>query len=250
MNKDRKLVFQKLQIPAGWQIQKNIFFDVEPISNEIEGLPKDENGLPIFEAELIFAQHENSKWILDMGWIGEDDPKGEFQLDIIKGSFRDNDPIIICQTKDKDEIVEAVNKTMLRISQESGDIEQQCLPLKDLIIRGGWKVAYNSFFDIKSLKESEKLTFLRQHSRGETNTILRLESWPSAEQVIELSWQVIDDNQICYTAVTFYGGNAKDILIKFQTKDIEEVAIIIEKLCLWKDTRPKSKRPVQQSRNV
>ncbi len=46
MNKEQKLMLQKLQIPAGWQITKNIFFDVEPIVDEIEGLPKDKNNGP------------------------------------------------------------------------------------------------------------------------------------------------------------------------------------------------------------
>lgn len=250
MNKDRKLILQKLQIPAGWQITKNIFFDVEPITNETEGLPKDKNSWPIFEAELIFAQHEKSKWVLDMGWIPEDDPEGEFQLDIIKGSFRDNDPIIICQTKNKDEIVEAINKTMLKISQENGGIDEKSLPLKGLIIHGGWTVRHNSFFDVELFTELEKLTFFNQHIKNQTNTILRLDTWPSVERVIELNWQLTEDKEICYIASTFYEANPKDILFQLQTKDINEVSSIIEKLCLWKDTRPKSKNSRQQFQGI
>lgn len=250
MNKDRKLILQKLQIPAGWQIQKNIFFHVEPIVNEIEGLPKDKNGLPIFEAELIFAQHEKSKWILDMGWIAEDDPEGEFQLDIIKGSFRDNDPIIICQTKNKDEIVEAINKTMLKISQENKDIDEKSLSLKGLIIHGGWTVRHNSFFNVELLTESEKLAFFNQNIGNKENTLLRLETWPSVERVVTVNYQITPEKEIYYIAKTFDINVPNQALFQLETKNIEEVPNIVEKVCLWKEPKQKNKNSKHQFQGI
>lgn len=246
----KNIKLQQLRIPKGWQIIKNIFFDVNPTKElKIKGL-SDDDGWILFEQELLFAIDEKSEWIIDMGWITEYDPEGEFSLSLVKKDYRISDPIIICQTKNKDEIVEAINKTMLKISQENGGIDEKSLPLKGLIIHGGWTVRHNSFFDVELFTELEKLTFFNQHIKNQTNTILRLDTWPSVERVIELNWQLTEDKEICYIASTFYEANPKDILFQLQTKDINEVSSIIEKLCLWKDTRPKSKNSRQQFQGI
>lgn len=233
MNTESKLTIQKLRFPAGWKIWKNVFFDIEPVVNDVGDLPK-EKGIPFFEAELLYAEHEKSKWIIDMGWIPEDDPSGEFRLDVIKESFSLNDPITICKTRDKNELVEAINKTMLQISQESRDIPLGCPLLKDLIVRGGWKVTHNNFFNTDHIPESKRLAFLGTE-------MLRLEIGSPAKYVIDLSWQPAYDSKGCYTASIFELQDTKNILYRLETTNINEVPTIIEKLCLWKDPKPKSK---------
>jgi hypothetical protein len=229
----KNIHLQPLCVPTGWKIIKNIFFDVEPILNEDGELPK-EKSIPYFEAELLYAEHEKSKWIINMGWTPEDDPDGEFRLDIIKESFSLNDPIAICQTKDKNKIVEAVNQTMLKISQESGDTPLDCPALKEFIIRGVWKVTHNSFYNTKEVLDLEKQTSPRP-------AMLRLETGSPTKYIINLSWQPTSEPKGCYTVSIFQPHAPTNILYKLETSNINEIPSIIDKLSRWQTHRPKQK---------
>lgn len=246
----KNIKLQQLRIPKGWQIIKNIFFDVNPTKElKIKGLP-DNDGWVLFEQELLFAIDEKSEWIIDMGWITEYDPEGEFSLSLVKKDYRISDPIIICQTKNKDEIVEAINKTMLKISQENADIDEKSLPLRGLIIHGGWTVTHNCFFNVELLTESEKLTFFNQNIGNKENTILRLETWPSVERVVVVNYQITPEKEIYYIAKTFDINLPNQTLFQLETKNVEEVPNIVEKVCLWKELKQKNKNSKPQFQGI
>jgi hypothetical protein len=219
---------QTLRVPAGWKICKNIFYDVQPDPElKIEGMTNDEVWF-LFEQELLFAEFENPRWILDMGWTPDCDPSGEFHLRLVKEDYRTNEPIAICKTKDKNEIVEAINQTMARISRGNEDNIVNEPPLMPLKIHSNWKVVHNEFYDMEL---SEDIDYLK---------LLKLETHPKAIYKIDLTWATGTDSVKQYIA-RLVDNNGEALVLK-ETAEINEVPGIIDQLSRHQDRRPKRKK--------
>lgn len=105
---------QPLIIPTGWTVDWNQFYDVEPGADLlIEGLP---NGdvWELFLQNLLQLKYSNSNLILDLSWIPEADPNGNYQLELITNQDWEN-PITTFQSRSKNEIVEKINALLLEI---------------------------------------------------------------------------------------------------------------------------------------
>lgn len=232
---------QRLRIPAGWTILKNLFYDIEPTPDlEIEGLtPIDGTAWSLFDYELVYAEHYEQKMILDLGWQPEYSSEGEYVLNLVKESYSTNDPITMCRTRNKAEIVEAVYQAMLKTSMDNGDFEEKGFMLKALTIPSGWTMVHNQFFDIDLKSQIDKAELF-----GAGMLKLETPPHPQGRRNIDLSWQPAHDpsGKFVATLMLTGGDDVENPVSVMETTDIDEVPAIIKQLCSWWEPRPKHKR--------
>lgn len=68
-----------LQIPAGWMVDQNHFYDVSPA----EALAGDRLKFP-FVQDILHMRNDYRRLALDLGWYPEGDPDGMFRLVLIQ----------------------------------------------------------------------------------------------------------------------------------------------------------------------
>lgn len=226
---------QPLRIPAGWRIYKHEFFNLEPKGQpKVKGFPNDDGWL-LFEQDLLMVKHERQEIILDMGWAPQYDPAGQFILDMVKGDYLRNNPATIYETREKAEIVQALEVEMLRISKASGDylVEGEDLMLQPLRITGGWRVLHNQFFDlvlqsrlrVRGLPNEDGWAVFGAH-------MLQLETSFDAEYKIDLSWEPAHDPAGRYVVRLIRHYNGAHPLEQHETRDKDEVTEVIRRLCV------------------
>jgi len=111
---------QSLEIPTGWTVTWNQFYDIEPNSNiYLDGLP-DGDVWELFLQDLLQLKHFNKNIILDLGWTPEANPEGSYLLQVIADEDWST-PIVVYKSKNKSEVVGKIDDLLLKIA--SGDIE-------------------------------------------------------------------------------------------------------------------------------
>jgi hypothetical protein len=109
---------QPLQVPIGWRVQSNQFFDIEPGADvTIEGLPGGD-AWELFLQDLLQLKNDDRNVTLDLGWIPEADPKGHYILTLVKDKNWDQ-PISVYESAQKSEIVEQINLWLSKVSSGS-----------------------------------------------------------------------------------------------------------------------------------
>ncbi|MCA9071849.1 MAG: hypothetical protein KDA84_23135 [Planctomycetaceae bacterium] len=68
-----------LQIPAGWMVRQNHFYDITPA----EALDGDWLGFP-FSQDILQLHNDHLRMLLDLGWYPDGDPDGHFRLILIQ----------------------------------------------------------------------------------------------------------------------------------------------------------------------
>jgi hypothetical protein len=72
MNED----LQPLRIPAGWEIEWNTLFELDPTEEAIAA--------GFFGGSSLFlATHPRRRFLIEVAWRPEDDPGGRFQLRVV-----------------------------------------------------------------------------------------------------------------------------------------------------------------------
>lgn len=124
---------QPLRIPAGWHIDWNTLFDLDPTEENVR------HGY-FGGSSLFFAIHAHRRFQIDLEWRPEDDPAGSYQLRVEyapwlrtergrrrdKGEFPDftgSEVVHQFQTLDRSEIVRELEAWLLRCAnwvRESG----------------------------------------------------------------------------------------------------------------------------------
>lgn len=225
---------QPLRIPAGWTVRSNKFHDIEPKGKiKVKGFV-DDDGWALFEKELLVLQHEKTNTYLDLGWNPPYDREGQFELALVK----DEDWIyapVIHRTRDKAEIVQAVNTEMLRISRESGDYQVDGLVLQPLCITRGWRVTRNQLFDlvlqpglkVRGLPHEDGWTLFGPH-------MLQLETYLDRAYKIDLGWEwePEHDSSGRYVARLIRHEDWERPLKRRETREKDEVPEIIERMCI------------------
>lgn len=225
---------QPLRVPAGWKIFKNEFHDLEPQEElRVKGFP-DDNGWLLFEKELLVLEHEQTNTYLDLGWNPPYDQKGRFELALVKDENWSYAPVIH-GTRDKSDIVEAVNAAMLRISLESSDyqMEGEGLVLQALIIPTGWRVTRNQFFDVvpqpnlkvRSLPNEDEWALFGAN-------MLQLETSFDAEYKVDLSWEPTHDPTGKYIVRLIRHDGWEKPVEQRETRDKDEAVDLIHQLCV------------------
>ena len=85
-----QLRLQPLRVPAGWLVEHNALFELEPGQEVVvEGLP---GGDPweLWVQDLLQLHHPARDLRLDLGWVPEADPDGTFVLELIAGTAWDS----------------------------------------------------------------------------------------------------------------------------------------------------------------
>lgn len=106
------LNLQALRITAGWTVEINKFYEIDPIGKVIELKVKDvyvNDGWLLFEKAMFFAVHKRFKLKLELEWRPPCKPNGEFWLTLLKKDDWQN-PIVQIQTKSKSEVIEKMNE--------------------------------------------------------------------------------------------------------------------------------------------
>lgn len=115
-----------IELAKGWEVKKNIFYDVELISINEKVLIKDlfigmkpADYWFLFEDELLLIYNQNFDLYIDLGWYPPLDPNGKFFLKLIQA--KDWEPLYEFSSRNKDEIVDKLNEIMADVS--SGKIK-------------------------------------------------------------------------------------------------------------------------------
>ena len=68
-----------LEIPMGWEMKKNHFFDVKPVVQE--GAKRLEYP---FHEDILWARNELFGFSIDLGWYPDSDPNGAYTLLLLR----------------------------------------------------------------------------------------------------------------------------------------------------------------------
>ena len=221
-NKNRtKISRQPIQVPSGWVVQINKFCDVDPERiDELEGYTFDEKWLYL-ENELLVCEYQKNgtKWTLDMGWSPEYDPDGEYILLLVKNDDWRNIETVK-ETRAITKIVQAVNETMLRLSQENRDfvVESGDAQLQALRPLHGWRFVKNEFFEIDPSSDITSNEWRLFHE-----SLLRLEAWNDSKYRIEMGWFPSHNPYGLYVAKLINEDLEKPLLEEFSTKERAEI---------------------------
>jgi hypothetical protein len=109
---------QALQIPIGWRVQWNQFFDVEPGAEiEVDGLPEGDVW-ELFPQDLLQLKYDERNLVVDLGWLPEADPDGRYILTLVENKNWDQ-PMSVYESTKKGEIVKNINLWLKKISSGS-----------------------------------------------------------------------------------------------------------------------------------
>lgn len=231
---------QKLRVPAGWEIDKNNFYDLEPKEELLVEGNANNNGWSLFEEELLYFKYEKQNLILDMGWFPNYEHDGKFILRLIKDKDWQNRKII-CETRSLSEITKAINDQMLNASKKNGYVanESQELKLQELRPYHGWKFIKNQFFDLNPSSEIKVKGFQNEdYWQFFHEDMLHLEWFDDAKIQIRLGWfpahdpngnfvsKIINENYSQKALVTYepenWYGNLHDSAAEFVNQAMEK----------------------------
>jgi hypothetical protein len=104
----QEIPLQPLQIPTGWNIVCNQFFDIEPGEDVyINGLP-DGDAWELFLQDMLLIHDNNKQLHLDLGWQPEADPSGKYILTLVRNEDWSH-PIAMFESLSKNDIVDKIN---------------------------------------------------------------------------------------------------------------------------------------------
>jgi hypothetical protein len=105
---------QSLQIPQGWFIDYNQFYDIEPSKINIEDIST------YFNEDILQFTHKKNNKVIDLGWYPERVwDEGAFTLVIYEGDFHGK-LLYKLRTKDKTKVVNEINRLLLNYINPNG----------------------------------------------------------------------------------------------------------------------------------
>ena len=100
---------QPLRIPTGWEIEWNLFLEVDPI------FEVGEPGSIGFGEDLLHISNTKNAVLLDLGWYPSDDPEGEYHLVALRKHTNEDEmrsswdrPLRALTSRSRSEIVQSV----------------------------------------------------------------------------------------------------------------------------------------------
>ncbi len=104
---------QSLRIPTGWKVSYNKFLEIEP-----SGLEENDNVWIHFTQDILQLEYifKEAILIVDLGWYPETEINGTFRLMLIKDEEWES-PLEVFESKNKEEIVEKIEKIIEDISE-------------------------------------------------------------------------------------------------------------------------------------
>jgi hypothetical protein len=107
------LPLENLELPVGWHIVQHRFYAVDPFAPlKVVGLP-DGDPWELFVQDLLQLKNEGSDLCLDLGWVPEADPTGQYELTLIKGTNWDT-PVSSFRSTDRKQVVAEIKRILER----------------------------------------------------------------------------------------------------------------------------------------
>ena len=111
--KGNEIQLQSLKIPGGWEMVINKFLDVDVTEYDADDLIWID-----FTQDILYIKRNTTKkeerFGLDLGWYPDNDPEGEFCLNVIKDDDFIN-PIETFSSRNKDEIVKKIEEYLVEL---------------------------------------------------------------------------------------------------------------------------------------
>ena len=111
--KGNEIQLQSLKIPGGWEMVINKFLDVDVTEYDADDLIWID-----FTQDILYIKRNTTKkeerFGLDLGWYPDNDPEGEFCLNVIKDDDFIN-PIETFLSRNKDEIVKKIEEYLVEL---------------------------------------------------------------------------------------------------------------------------------------
>ena len=111
--KGNEIQLQSLKMPGGWEIVINKFLDVDVTEYDADDLIWID-----FTQDILYIKRNTTKkeerFGLDLGWYPDNDPEGEFCLNVIKDDDFIN-PIETFLSRNKDEIVKKIEEYLVEL---------------------------------------------------------------------------------------------------------------------------------------
>jgi hypothetical protein len=110
-----ELTLQPLRIPEGWTVSYNSFFAIDPDGSiQLEGVPE-ASVWEVFLQDMLQLVHLKHQFLLDLGWVSEASPEGEFLLTLV---YQQNwrEPTYEFTTRSRTAIVAKLEELMAQIS--------------------------------------------------------------------------------------------------------------------------------------
>ena len=149
--------FRKLRVPSNWCVHKTGFLDLSPDAEvKFKRFPHDDGWLS-FEQDLLLIHYESRDYYLDMGWIPKVLAEGEYTVaegqyvaHLVKGEGWETLEEVYAG-RSLEEVTEATNRVLLRISVENGDYPNfpKGLQLQEFTPSNYARYVKNEFFDLK-----------------------------------------------------------------------------------------------------
>jgi len=105
-----KVNVHALRIPTGWSIDKNNFWEIDPIN-----LGEDDDTWFMFTDSLLQLHHQKKSVILDMGWKPDISPEGNFVVVILINEDWDK-PIERFESKNYTEVIDYIETKLFEIT--------------------------------------------------------------------------------------------------------------------------------------
>lgn len=118
----KELKLQALEIPAGWSVEINHFYDLDPLMEEIR--IEDErfyepDGWKSFDQDLLFLLNRRidpkNAVKLYLGWMPSYSRSGRFILEVVKEHGEES--ILKFESRSKSEVVIKINEILRQLSK-------------------------------------------------------------------------------------------------------------------------------------
>jgi len=231
-----KFPLKKLKIPSNWCVHRSKLYDISPkLAHELSVKYSSENyPFHYFDEELLHIEYcVDRKWTLSLSWnIGFSGNNEKYILSLNNEEWINKSPTYDVMTEDEmikkvtdsikletlslEEVTDAVNNLMLKISVENGDYENypEGLQLQEFTPTNYFLCKKNEFFDIEP---SEDLTAEQWQLFKEE--MLALEPYNSDEWSVKIGWFPAFDPNGQYLVKARY----RNLFDELKTPDKEQV---------------------------
>ena len=105
---------QSLRIPAGWKIEYNSLFEIDPLPDLI---PTDHHSW-FFKEDMLQMKHQDGDRLLDVGWYPDGDlERGEYAVHIHEGDWHGR-LLHEFRTRDRRALVAEIERLLIDVNDK------------------------------------------------------------------------------------------------------------------------------------
>jgi hypothetical protein len=230
------LYYQQFALTAGWRMDYNMFYDVEPSEKLTPIGSKELLCWDVFKDSLLLLENEEKGVFIDLGWYPEANPEGQFCISLMNIEERNwQDPSFEFCSKSKLEIVKKLEQILFNISNglELESPIKEKLYLQPFVVSYGWQVEYNIFYDVEPFEKLASLgnsNLLSWSLFKGTLLILKNERYGF---MVNLGWhpQIDPEGFFSITLLEVVGdNNVRNPMIEFKSRSKAEIVSKLEEI--------------------